>query len=160
MVSTGTTVQPSAPGGKTTGGSSSGQKQPVTIPASNNPYARPGPEKCFRCNQPGHRSNQCPKRQTINLIETGGDVEDYKDHETGDDLCGYEATEAFADEGVLLSRSLVIRQVLFVPGQENQAQRHNIFCTRCTVNQRVWTSSSMEAVEKTLSLSRWFQSWV
>jgi hypothetical protein len=64
-------------------------------------------------------------------------VEDDKDHETGDDLSIYEAIETFADEGVLLSRSLVIRRVLLVPGQENQAQRHNIFRTRCTVNQRV-----------------------
>jgi hypothetical protein len=108
MVSTGTIVQPSTPGGKTNGGSSSGQRQLVTIPASNNPYAKPRPKKCFRCNQPGHRSNQCPKRQTINLIETRGDTEDEEDHETGDDMLEYEATEAFADEGVLLSRSLVI----------------------------------------------------
>ena len=61
MVSTGTTVQPTAPGGRATGGSSS-QKQPLAIPPHNNPYARPGPKKCFRCNQPGHRSNQCPRR--------------------------------------------------------------------------------------------------
>jgi hypothetical protein len=140
MVSTETTAQPSAPGGKTTRGSSSGQRQPVTITTPNNPYARPGPEKCFRCNQPGHKSNQCPKRQMISLIEAEGEAGDGagdgEDDEAGDDMLGYEATEAFVDEGVLLSRSLVIRRVLLVPGQESQAQKHNIFRTCCTVNQR------------------------
>jgi hypothetical protein len=109
----------------------------VTIPTPNNPYARPGPEKCFRCNQLGHKSNQCPKRQMISLIEAGGEVEDGEDVEAGDDMLGYEATEAFVDEGVLLSQSLVIQRVLLVPGQESQAQRHNIFRTCCIVNQRV-----------------------
>ena len=98
MVSTRTIVQPSTPGGKKTGGSSSGQRQPVNILASNNPYVRPEPKKCFRCNQLGHRSNQCPKRQMINLIEAGGEVGDGEDDEARDDMPGYEATEAFADE--------------------------------------------------------------
>jgi hypothetical protein len=80
VVSSGTT-QPSVPGGKTTGGSSSGQRQLVTIPTPNDLYTRPGPKKCFRCNQPGHRSNQCPKRQMINLIEAGGEAEDGEDVE-------------------------------------------------------------------------------
>ena len=123
MVSTRTIVQPTATRGRATGGSNSGQKFLVVIPPHNNPYARPGPKKCFRCNQPGHRSNQCPRRQTVNLVETetGEEVEDYEDEETGNDDPGYEATEVFADEAVLLSRSLVIQRVLLVSGQEDQA---------------------------------------
>ena len=39
----------------------------------------------------------------ISLIEAGGEVEDGEDVEVEDDMPGYEATEAFADEGVLLS---------------------------------------------------------
>jgi hypothetical protein len=36
---------------------------------ANNPYTRPDLDKCFKCNQPGHRSHQCPRRQMVNLIE-------------------------------------------------------------------------------------------
>jgi hypothetical protein len=107
------TTQPSVPEGKTTGGSSSGQRQPVTIPTPNNLYARSGLEKCFRCNQPGHISNQCLKRQMISLIEAGGEAKDGEDVEAGDDMPVYEATKAFTDEGVLLSQSLMIQQVCY-----------------------------------------------
>ena len=74
----------------------------------------------------------------INLVENGREVEDDEDDEAGDDMPRYEATKAFADEGVLLSWSLVIRRALLASGQESQAQRHNIFRTRSTVNQRVY----------------------
>ena len=42
-----------------------GQKQP-------NPYARPILGKCYRCNQPGHRSNECPNQRTVNIVEREG----------------------------------------------------------------------------------------
>jgi hypothetical protein len=66
----------------------------VAIPPHNNPYARPGPKKYFGCNQLGHRSNQYPRRQTVNLVETGTgeEAEDYEDEETRNDDLGYEAT--------------------------------------------------------------------
>uniref|UniRef100_A0A6N2LY08 CCHC-type domain-containing protein n=1 Tax=Salix viminalis TaxID=40686 RepID=A0A6N2LY08_SALVM len=46
---------------------------PVPPEAPRNPYSRPSMDKCYRCGQPGHRSNQCPKRGVVNLIEQGED---------------------------------------------------------------------------------------
>jgi hypothetical protein len=101
MAMTETISQPTTPKWKTTSGSTSGAKKPVNIPPSNNPYARPGSDKCFRCNQPGHRSNQCPKRQMVNLVETKVGREE-------EEVSKYEEIKASADEGILLSQSLMI----------------------------------------------------
>ena len=38
-------------------------------PEANNPYARPAPIKCFKCNQPDHRSNDCPFRKAVHLAK-------------------------------------------------------------------------------------------
>ena len=69
----------------------------MNIPLSNNPYARPGPDKCFKCNQLGQRSHQCSQRQMLNLIELKlegamkgeDDTPDYEEEELAD-----------ADEGI------------------------------------------------------------
>ena len=55
-----------------------------------------------------------------------------------DDTPEYEDEElANADEGIPLSRSLAIQHLLLTLRQEDQSQRHKIFRTRYTVNQRV-----------------------
>ncbi|KAG6757010.1 hypothetical protein POTOM_037310 [Populus tomentosa] len=104
------------------------------IEAPRNPYARPSTDKCYRCGQSEHHSNQCPRRSTVNLIEPELTVEGVED----DLAYTYEEDEVTrGDEGELLSRSLVVQKLLLAPKQIEQSQRHNIFQTRCTMNKKV-----------------------
>ena len=57
----------------------------------------------------------------------------------------------YEDEGV----SLVIRRLMYTPKKDESIQQHNIFKTRCTVNQRVCdliidSESSENIVSKTM----------
>ncbi|XP_011015163.1 PREDICTED: uncharacterized protein LOC105118819 [Populus euphratica] len=105
--------------------------------APRNPYARPNSDKCYRCGQLGHRSNQCPRCSTINLIEPGEETY-MAGEEEGDEITyTYDENEIIrGDDGELLSCSLVVRRLLLAPKQTDQSQRHNIFRTRCTVNRK------------------------
>ena len=38
-------------------------------PKPTDPYTRPTPIKCFKCNQMGHRSNDCSLRKAVHLAE-------------------------------------------------------------------------------------------
>jgi len=124
------------------GPSSSGAPTKTTgiVPpeAPRNPYARPNSDKCYRCGQPGHRSNQCPRRNTVNLIELGEETYLAAEEEEDETTYTYDENEIIrGDDGELPSRSLVVRRLLLAPKQTDQSQRHNIFHTRCTVNQKV-----------------------
>ena len=48
-------------------------KSKETQPVKSNPYAKPTGDKCFRCGELGHRSNVCPKRNTLYTSEVGND---------------------------------------------------------------------------------------
>lgn len=39
-----------------------------------NPYAKSTMGKCFKCNQPGHKSNKCPLRKTVNIVEKNEEI--------------------------------------------------------------------------------------
>ncbi|XP_020258805.1 uncharacterized protein LOC109835231 [Asparagus officinalis] len=98
-------------------------------PTPTNPYAKLDPIKCYRCGQPGHRSNQCPKRGTVNMV-------DHEDEDTDRDNVEDYDDGLDADDGEQLS--CVVRRLLLAPKAEEPPQRHNIFRTRCTVQQKIY----------------------
>ena len=51
--------------------------EPKESQKTSNPYAKPTSGKCFTCNQPGHRSNECPNRKSIHMV----------DKDEGEDVC-------------------------------------------------------------------------
>lgn len=108
---------------------------PVPPEAPRNPYSRPASDKCYRCGQPGHRSNQCPKRGVVNLIEPEEGSDREVEREGDEAEYTYEEVTG-GDEGELLSHTLVVRRIPLAPRQMEHSQRH-IFRIRCTVNRKV-----------------------
>ena len=49
---------------------------PSTKKNTSTNYPRPNLGFCYRCNQKGHLSNQCPQRKTIAYVKEGGSQED------------------------------------------------------------------------------------
>ncbi|GFZ02560.1 hypothetical protein Acr_15g0011680 [Actinidia rufa] len=102
-----------------------------------NPYAKASGDKCYRCGEPGHRSNTCPKRATVNLVEPLPEEEDGGDDEGDADPYSYDPNEFQDDEeGEYLGRSLMIQKLLLTPKRVDSSQRHKIFRGRCTINKR------------------------
>ncbi|GFY85886.1 hypothetical protein Acr_04g0006240 [Actinidia rufa] len=102
-----------------------------------NPYAKVSGDKCYRCGEPGHRSNTCPKRATVNLVEPVPEEEDGGDDEGDVDPYADDPNEFQDDEeGEYLGRSLVIQKLLLTPKRVDSSQRHKIFRGRCTINKR------------------------
>ena len=80
-------------------------------PKASNPYARPTPGKCFKCNQ-GHCSCNCPLRRAIHLAD--------KDDENDNEVCcepdgdgEYEEDYKDDDEG----HSYVVRKLMLTSKQ-------------------------------------------
>ena len=84
--------------------------QPI---ANTNPYIRPTRNKCYRCGEPRHQSNACPKRAAVNLVMAKEDeAKGKKEGEEGyndADPYAYDPNEVQEDEeGMSLGRSLMI----------------------------------------------------
>ena len=88
-----------------------------------NPHAKPPPIKCYRYNQEGHKSNICPQRMLVDIVE-------YKDEECRENTKLY-SKECYEDddEGEYEdddSQAYVVRQLLLTPKVDDETQ-HKLF---------------------------------
>nr|GEW77664.1 putative nucleotidyltransferase, ribonuclease H [Tanacetum cinerariifolium] len=110
--------------------SSHATKKPI------NQYARLICNKCFKCQKTSHTCNQCPAK-AVNVTKRG---EWYGDE--------YENEECFIRPQEILDEeeddeheaySYVVRRLMLTtPKKSEDTQRHNIFRTRCRINQDTW----------------------
>ncbi|XP_038981156.1 uncharacterized protein LOC120110405 [Phoenix dactylifera] len=107
----------------------SSSKEP---PKNSNPYARATSVKCYRCGKPGHRSNECPARKPVNLIEPEEESEEEEEQLVYDNGV-YEVGEETQGERI----NLVLQRVLCSAKQEELPQRHDIFQSLCTINKKI-----------------------
>lgn len=105
--------------------------RPRAVGGRDNPYAKPSNIKCFRCLQPGHKSNECPSRHQAQFIE-GDDEGDLEGNEVeADEAC--EEVEGDMGEPVIC----VVQKLLIAPRTSVNNQRHNLFRSKCTINGKV-----------------------
>nr|GMD68104.1 Zinc finger, CCHC-type [Ipomoea batatas] len=89
-----------------------------------NPYAKPMTGKCFKCGEPGHRSNECRARRSVNLVAENTD--DFTESEEWN-----ENVEIAEEDGEHVS--FVIKRILYTTEEKGPAQRNNIFWAYCSI---------------------------
>uniref|UniRef100_A0A6N2LGG3 Reverse transcriptase n=1 Tax=Salix viminalis TaxID=40686 RepID=A0A6N2LGG3_SALVM len=104
-------------------------------PRASSAYVKPGGFKCYRCGQPGHRSNECPARRPVNLVDAGMDDEDNYVEEESRMVELLEGAEVAEEEGEFVN--CVVQRVLCSTKVENPSQRNNIFKSCCSVQGKV-----------------------
>ncbi|XP_020692917.1 uncharacterized protein LOC110107098 [Dendrobium catenatum] len=104
--------------------------KPRQLPRDN-PYAKPTNLKCFRCFQPGHKSNECPTRPQIQIVEGDNNEAVERSPEITEDVF----EELMPDDGEAVV--CILERLLLAPRQPVTSQRNAIFCTRCTIGGRV-----------------------
>ncbi|XP_020703199.2 uncharacterized protein LOC110114610 [Dendrobium catenatum] len=100
-------------------------------PGKDNPYAKPTNLKCFRCFQPGHKSNECPMRPQLQIVEGEDDHPQGTAYEDEEECI----EEVVPDEGEAVV--CILERLLLTPRQPTNSQRNSIFRTRCTVGGKV-----------------------
>ncbi|KAK0576914.1 hypothetical protein LWI29_025290 [Acer saccharum] len=90
--------------------------------------------KCYRCGQPGHRSNECPARKPVNFVDAEEEEDqNFEEEENMDEfLDGAEITE---EQGEHVN--CVIQRVMCSTKLEDSTQRNNIFKTCCSIQGKV-----------------------
>ena len=99
-------------------------------PKTTNQYTWLARIKCFKCNQPGHRSSDCPLRKAVHLVEREEEKED-------EVYCELDGDEKEDSEDDIEGRSYVVRKLMLTHKQEDNTQRHQLFKTRCTINNKL-----------------------
>ncbi|GKE05922.1 RNA-directed DNA polymerase, partial [Tanacetum coccineum] len=108
-------------------------KNKESQPVNSNPYARPTGAKCFRCGEPGHRSNVCPKRSTYYSVESGNDGLISDDVFQEEDELEY--VEPLDEEAEQVT--YVVQRTLCSPKVSDSSQRNKIFQTKCLVKEKI-----------------------
>ena len=101
---------------------------------ASNPYSRPGGMKCYRCGQPGHRSNECPARKPVNFVDAEEEEDqNFEEEENMDEFL--EGAEIAEEQGEHVN--CVIQRVMCSTKLEDSTQRNNIFKTCCSIQGKV-----------------------
>lgn len=88
--------------------------------------------KCFRCLQPGNKSNECPSRHQAQLLEGNEEAEPVELEAVLEE----EIEELLADDGEPIV--CVMEKWLIAPRKPIDIQRHRLFHSKCTINRKVF----------------------
>ena len=89
------------------------------VPKATNPYARLAPVKYFKCNQPSHRSSDCPLRRVVHLAKW----EEEDDNEVCCEPDGYGEDKEDNEEDDH-GHNYVVRKLMLTLKQEESIQLH------------------------------------
>ncbi|XP_020880760.1 uncharacterized protein LOC110228290, partial [Arabidopsis lyrata subsp. lyrata] len=112
--------------GSSNNGSNNVQQSKTPIQRQGDNYARPSIDKCYRCQEQGHKSNVCPSRRTLAYLEE----EEEREQEDNE----YEGAE-FAEEESHERVNCVLQRILL--SSKEEGQHKNLFRTHCTVRDKV-----------------------
>ena len=98
----------------------------------------------LRCGEPGHRSNEFPKRKQVNLADYEDDAEEEVEIEDLDE------TDFVEEQGDFVA--CVVQRLLCNQKAPNTTQRHQIFYLRCSIKTRYAFSSLIMEAKRTSCL--------